>query len=90
MKTDLKTIGDALESLNPGIFLREAARAALGRVKEHIAFDRTQREFMAEDLKALAEGKTVKTDLAKAVEARIEREKRKAVADEENRLGWKP
>jgi hypothetical protein len=72
IKEDLRTIESALANANPGVMLREAAKTALGRIKEHVAFDRTQREFMEADFKALAEGKPVKTALAKAVEARIE------------------
>lgn len=72
IKADLATIASALESTNPGVFLREAAKTALGRIKEHIAFDRTQREFLAADLVALAEGKPVHTALAAAVEKKIE------------------
>lgn len=72
IKEDLNTIAAAIANSNPGFMLREAAKAALGRVREHIAFDRTQREYMEADFKALAEGQPVKTALAKAVEARIE------------------
>jgi hypothetical protein len=71
-RADLKAIADVLNaSTPPGIFAKEAARAALGRIKEHIAFDRTQREYLAADLVALAEGKPVRTALAEAVRVKM-------------------
>jgi hypothetical protein len=73
VRNDRVIISNALLAPNPGIFLRESAKEALQRVKEHIAFDRTQREFLAADLVALAEGKPVKTALAEAVAANIKR-----------------
>lgn len=72
VRTDLTVIKNALLAPNPGIFLRESAKEALERIREHIAFDRTQREFMEADLVALAEGKPVRTALAEAVRVKID------------------